>query len=105
MLTVDRSVKVADEVKEGKVVFTIGSHLGDDRLVWDPADPQQVKDAIAKFDELMEKGHIAYIIKRDGTQGRVLTKTSWQKLSTRQAGEILFKEPQEVCALPAVVGG
>ena len=99
------AVKVADEIKDGKTVFTALSGNGDDRLVWDKSDPQQIKDAIAKFDEMMEKGFIAFLIDKMGKQVEQINKSDWAKKTVRQAEEILFKEPREVHMVPQVVGG
>lgn len=99
------SVKVANPVKEGKTVFTVLCGEGDDRLVWDASDPEQVLDAITKFDEMMEKGYIAFLIDENGKQVEQINKSDWRKKSTRQAEEILFKEPREVqLVAPVVVG-
>ena len=99
------AVKVADEVAEGKTVFTILSGSGDDRLVWDASDPQQIKDAIAKFDEMMEKGFVAFLIDKTGKQREQINKSDWAKRKIRQAEEILFKEPREVQMVAPIVGG
>lgn len=39
---------------------------GDDRVVWDRRDPEQIKDAAKLFNELIAKGQIAYAIGPDG---------------------------------------
>lgn len=97
--------RVDAAVLEGKTVFTIPSKSGHDRLVWDAADPQQVKEAIAKFDEYIDKGYVAYLVDEDGTKSEIITKASWRRKSVRQQEEILFEKPKECRVMAPVVGG
>jgi len=100
------SVQVAKEVGEGKTVFTVFGTSGDDRLVWDAEDPNQIKEAIEKFDEYMDKGYLAFLIDARGKQGDQIHPADWKKMSVRQCEEILFKEgPKEVQVVAPVVGG
>ncbi len=45
-------------------LFRILSQNGDDRVVWDRRDPGQVREAHAKFTELMQRGYTAYAVVR-----------------------------------------
>jgi hypothetical protein len=97
--------QVLEEVKAGKVVFTGISESGDDRLIWDAGDPKQIKEAMEKFDEYMNKGHIAFLIDDKGKQTEQIKKADWQRMDVRQREEILFKKPKEVAIVPQLVGG
>ena len=99
------AIEIPKEIQAGKTVFTILSGNGDDRLIWDASDPQQVKDAIEKFDEMMEAGFTAFLVDAKGKQCGCISRSDWTKKSTRQAEEILFKEPREVQMVAPVVGG
>lgn len=97
--------RVDAAVLEGKTVFTVPSQDGHDRLVWDAADPQQVKDAIKKFDGYLEKGYIAYLVDDEGNKSEVITKSSWRRKDVRQREELLFEKPKECRVVAPVVGG
>ena len=97
--------RVDEAVLEGKTVFTIPSQQGHDRLVWDAADPQQVTEAIQKFDEYIEKGYIAYLVDEDGNKSEVITQASWRRKDVRQREELLFEKPKERRVMAPVVGG
>lgn len=97
--------EVLEEVRAGKVVFTTLDATGDDRLVWDKADPKQIQDAIEKFDEYIEKGCAAFLVNEDGQQGEQITRRDWERMDVRQREEILFKEPQEVRIVPNLMAG
>lgn len=104
MSAVSQLNTVDEDVEQGKTVFIILSGSGDDRLIWDAADPAQVKEAIEKFDEMIEQGYTAFLIDRKGKSTRI-GREDWAKRKTRQAEEILFKEPKEVKMVAPVVGG
>jgi hypothetical protein len=97
--------EVLDEVKAGKIVFTTLSDKGDERLVWDSSDPQQIKDAMEIFDGYMKKGHVAFLINDKGEQGEQINANDWKRMDVRQREEILFKKPQEVHLVGAIQGG
>ncbi len=96
---------VAEEVRQGRTVFTILTGSGDDRLVWDKSDPAQVREAIEKFDSYIDNGYIAFLIGEDGQRGAQITKRSWEELEVRQREEILFESPQEVHLTPPLQAG
>jgi len=96
---------VLEEVKRGQVVFTVLGPTGDDRLCWDCSDPEQVKEALTRFDEMINKGFIAFLIDDEGNQTEQINKGDWQRMDVRQREEILFKKPQEVRCVPQLVGG
>lgn len=50
-------------------LFRILSENGDDHVVWDRRDPQQVREAFAKFKEFQGKGYTAYATNSDGKKG------------------------------------
>lgn len=97
--------EVLDEVKAGGVVFTRLTEKGDERLVWDAGDPQQVKDAMKIFDGFMKKGHVAFLIDDKGQQGEQINSRDWSRMDVRQQEEILFQKPQEVHLVGATKGG
>ena len=95
--------RVDEAVLEGKTVFTIPSKDGHDRLVWDAADPQQVKEAVQKFDEYIEKGYVAYLVDDEGHKSEIVTKSSWRRKDVRQREELLFEKPKECRVMAPVV--
>ncbi|APU88919.1 hypothetical protein Rctr197k_113 [Virus Rctr197k] len=54
-------------------VFRILSQNGDERVVWDRLDPKQVKEAYAKFKELVAKGYTAFATLASGKRGHKIT--------------------------------
>jgi len=50
-------------------VMRILSENGDDRIVWNRTIPDQVKEAYAKFKELLAKGYSAFTTTSDGKKG------------------------------------
>ena len=97
--------KVLEEVRKGKVVFTVLGKNGDDRMVWDASDPTQIVAAIEKFDDYMDRGYIAFLIDEAGQQGEQITKRDWERLDVRQREEILFQRAQEVHVVPNLQAG
>jgi len=53
--------------------FRILSQNGDDRVIWDRREKNQVKEAFNKFKELMKKGYTAYATRNDGSRGHRIT--------------------------------
>lgn len=49
------------------------SQNGDDRVVWDRRNPDEVKDAYKTFNELLEKGYRAYATNSDGSKGHEIS--------------------------------
>lgn len=49
-------------------------NTGDQKVVWDIDNDDEVEAAEATFDTLTEKGFTAYKVKKDGTQGKKITK-------------------------------
>ncbi|NIT77372.1 MAG: hypothetical protein GWO44_10910 [Thermoplasmata archaeon] len=54
------------------ILFRVLSDEGDTRLVWDRREPDQVKEAYARFKELLDKGYTAYCVRSDGKKGSKL---------------------------------
>lgn len=54
-------------------VFRVLSQNGDDRVIWDRRDKNQVKEAFQKFRELLSKGYTAYAATPDGKRGHKIT--------------------------------
>lgn len=54
-------------------MFRILSQNGDDRVIWDRRDKNQVKEAFQKFRELLQKGYTAYAATPDGSRGHKIT--------------------------------
>ena len=53
--------------------FRILSENGDDRVIWDRRNKNQVKEAFKKFKELMKKGYTAYAATVSGQRGHKIT--------------------------------
>lgn len=61
------------EIPEGKSVIEIMDPTGDTKLIWDSSNPDEVENAKRTFDDLKEKGFIAYSVQgRKGEKGEVL---------------------------------
>jgi hypothetical protein len=54
---------------EHQLIYRVLSANGDDRLVWDRRNTNEVTEARIKFDEYIGKGYRAYVCRRDGTKG------------------------------------
>lgn len=54
-------------------VFRVLSDNGDDRIIWDRRDKNQVKEAFAVFKKYMDKGYTAYVVNEDGSHGHKIT--------------------------------
>ena len=52
---------VLDDVLKGHTVFTIMTGGGDDRLTWDSSKPQEIIEAMEKFDEYMNNNYIDFL--------------------------------------------
>jgi hypothetical protein len=50
-------------------MFRILSQNGDDHVVWDRRDANQVREAYKKFKELKDKGYTAFATTSDGKKG------------------------------------
>lgn len=46
---------------------------GDTKLIWDPDRKEEVKSAKKTFEELTDKGYVAYRVNKKGDQGEVMT--------------------------------
>ena len=64
---------------------------GDTKMLWDPANEDEVEAAEAQFDALIEKGFTAFKVKKDGEKGKKITKFD------EDAGKIIM--------VPRIVGG
>ena len=67
------------------------SALGDTKVIWDPKNDDEIEAAEEQFDMLIGKGFTAYSVKKDGKQGRKITKFD------PKAGKIIM--------VPEIVGG
>lgn len=56
----------------GKNVLVALDHTGDTRVMWDPANADEIKVAKDLFDSLKKKGYLAYSVKKNGDQGEVI---------------------------------
>jgi hypothetical protein len=54
---------------EHQLIYRVLSENGDDRLVWDRRNKDEVEEAKVKFEEYVEKGYKAYVCRRDGSKG------------------------------------
>lgn len=57
------------ELSEGAHVLQYMSDEGDSRIIWDPANEDEVAAARDTFDKLTKKGYQAYEVRRGGGQG------------------------------------
>jgi len=64
---------------------------GDTKMLWDPANEDEVEAAEAQFDALIEKGFTAFKVKKDGEKGKKITKFD------EDAGKIIM--------VPKIIGG
>jgi hypothetical protein len=83
---------------EYQIIYRVLSANGDDRLVWDRKDPDQVVEARTKFEEYIEKGYRAYVCRRDGSKGSQLN--SFDALLQ----EVIMEEGQVVMVPKAMPG-
>ena len=60
---------------------------GDLKVMWDPKNEDEVEAANEQFDALIDKGYAAYSVKKDGEQGKKITKFS------PSAGKIIMVPP------------
>lgn len=58
------------QLTKGQLAIRIHDETGDQRLIWDSTDPDEVKEAAERFNKLIEKGWKAYAILPDGSKGR-----------------------------------
>jgi hypothetical protein len=79
------------ELPEGHGVLQFMSDEGDSRIIWDPANPDEVAAAKAQFDTLTGKGYQAYAVRRGGEKGERVRKFS--------------PELERVILAPATIGG
>lgn len=54
-------------------IAIMGPH-GDLKVIWDADRPDEVKAAKKQFDELTEKGYIAFSVKKDGEKNEKIHK-------------------------------
>lgn len=67
------------------------SELGDTKIIWDPKNDDEVEAAELQFDALIEKGFMAYSVKKGGDKGKTI------KTFDPDAGKIIM--------IPKIVGG
>ena len=80
-------------------VFRVLSQNGDDRIIWDRTNPQQVKEAFATFKGFMAKGYSAYAVLANGKRGHKITEFD------PGLQEILCAKGTEVVLVPATCPG
>lgn len=64
---------------------------GDNKIMWDPSNDDEVEAAESMFDDLISKGFTAYSVKKDGEKGRKVTTFK------SSAGKLIL--------VPAIAGG
>jgi len=67
------------------------SNKGDAKVMWDPTNADEVDAAKAQFDTLKKKGFTAFLVGKDGSKGKKMSKFS------KTAGRIIM--------VPKLVGG
>ena len=65
---------------------------GDDRIVWDKRFFDQIKEARVKFYELLKKGFLAFLVRKDG-------------LKSNRRMHKFDPNAEEILMVPPVVGG
>ena len=92
------------KTEEGKMIFTLLSHEGDDRKVWDFEDPREVEEALRKFEEHLNNNYTAIILDKDKNSKGAIKKDEWDNFDDEQRREF-FNEPKEVVFIPLQFGG
>ena len=64
---------------------------GDTKVMWDPKNDDETEAAEAQFDRLVKKGFTAFSVKKNGEQGKKISKFD------EEAGKIIM--------VPKMVGG
>lgn len=88
---------IPPKLDENTFLMRVLCQNGDDRLVWDRRDKNQVKDAFLKFKELLQEGFTAYVTLADGTKGHTI------KEFNPGLEEVIFEtiaKAKEVVAVP-----
>lgn len=67
------------------------SEKGDTKIIFDPENDEEADAAEKQFDSLIKKGFTAYKVKKDGSQGKKISKFD------RSAGRMIL--------VPKLVGG
>lgn len=78
----------------GLLELRVLSTSGDDRLAWDASDLAQLKEARAKFYELLDKGYLAFYVDDETgkeTNEMITEFDPWCE-------EVLFKKPSDASA-------
>ncbi len=60
---------------------------GDSRLMWNPANKEEVAAAKKMFDDLRAKGHFAYAVKKKGDKGEMIREFD------PEAGKVILAPP------------
>ena len=75
------------DLHEAEHVLSILGYQGDKRETWDPRNPDEVDSARRTFDDLRKKGYAAHKVKKDGSEGAVITEFD------PEAGKIIMLKP------------
>jgi hypothetical protein len=92
------------KTKEGKVIFTLLSHEGDEREIWDFEDPEELEKALQKFEEYINSNYTAIILDESGNSEGAIKKDEWDKLDSEHRRQF-FDKPKEVVFIPLQFGG
>lgn len=74
-------------LKDGEFSFRILNEKGDETIVWDSRNPDQIAEAAKTFKDYIAKGWTAYAVSADGTMKRKVTHFNHELL------EVTFEEP------------
>lgn len=74
-----------------KGMLCVMSHKGDTRLIWDKHNDDEVEAAETMFDNLKEKGYVAWSVKKDGEKAEVIKKFD--------------KKAEKIIMSPPIAGG
>ena len=73
MSTIEAMESLEAAAIAGKGVMAILDQTGDTKLIWDRNNEDEVENAKETFKRLTKKGHTAYLVKKDGEKGKVMT--------------------------------
>ena len=62
------------EVRPGDFELCALDATGDTKTIWSKDNDDEIDNARKTFNDLTKKGHKAYCVKKDGSQGKVMSK-------------------------------
>lgn len=100
------------ETKPDEILVRLVNETGDERVVWNVNDPNQVKESCERFQQYLNKGWKAYAIRHDGSRGirlfafdAGLQEVTFDDKSTRQRLKDFAKSFSKIEILPRTFPG